>query len=147
MPKQFLVAWLLIEGIMTCLWIAVLTWTAVEHRSELVPLIIYGFHYGATATAFFILEDIERRLHRQSSGTNTLEMHSTELRQFSWLLLLFAVLVSDVFSLVYEILLGSTHPLTLRVMVLVLWSFGILSSLIYFIFAAAYQHLKFKQRK
>jgi len=146
-PKQFLVVWLFTEAIMTCLFVAVLIWTAVEHSSELVPLIIYGLHYGATAIAFLILEDIERRLHRSGDGKSTLSMHTTELRQYSWLLLLIAILLTDVFSLVNEVLNGPTHPLTLRVLILVLWSYGVLSSLIYFVFAAVYQHIKFKPNK
>jgi hypothetical protein len=144
-PKQFLTGWLVTEALMTLLFAALLIWTSVEHPSALVPLIIYGLHYGATALAFLIVEDLEKRLHKSQRGSSLIQLHSTPLRQFSWILLLFAILLTDVFSLVYEALEGHTHPLGLRVLTLVLWSYGTVSSLIYLLFAAAYQALEFKR--
>jgi len=150
--KNLLTGWLIVEAIVVLYWLALLTWTAVVEPRGILPLIVYGFHLAATALAFVVVENLEERVHaaaKSSSGESTYvlkESHIQQIRQFGWGLAFFGVMITDTFSLVEFLLESHVEVEALRILTIILWSYAILTTLIYFVLALAYQAYSFRHK-
>lgn len=123
-----------VECVMAAFFMAVMIWALAVDFHRFIPLVIFFGHYVALEKAFLILEHLEKT--KESSVHRAFRVKILRLR--NWIFSIAVVLLTDVGSLIYEILEGSRGNMALHVCTIVLWSWGTLSALIYLIFSASF---------
>lgn len=151
LPAQEILDHLVIlELFMVLGWLALLITLSIQFPTELVPLLLYGFHLASTSLAFSLIENIEERIHGSSEkGSLSFGIKSGHIqwfRQYSWVLLLLGALITDVFSLVAFIRLNEITVQAVRILIMMLWSLASFTTTVYLIISLLYSTIDFKNK-